>query len=99
MNMEGHCHVEVVERKPSFEELADISEAKLLVSGMGCANCALRVRNALVMRQGVVDAQVDHSSGQALVHFNPGMLGLDDLIDAVSTAGNGSHHRYRATHV
>lgn len=96
MNMEGHCHVDVVERNPSLEELEDISETKLLVSGMGCPNCALRVRNALILCQGVVDARVDHVSGQALIRFNPKMVSLGDLIDAVSIAGNGSHHRYVA---
>lgn len=96
MSKDGHCHVDIVERTPSPEELTGICEAELLVSGMGCANCALRVRNALILRQGVVEAQVDHVTGQAVVHYNPGMIGLGDLIDAVSTAGIGNHHRYAA---
>lgn len=96
MKKEGHCHVDVVERNPSLAELAEVAEMKLLVAGMGCPNCALRVRNALVVCQGVVDAQVDHVSGQAVIQFNPGMVGPGDLIHAVSTAGTGSHHQYIA---
>ena len=91
MNMDGHCHVDVVERKPSLEELADISETRLLISGMGCANCALRVRNALIMCQGVVDAQVDHLSGQAVIHYTPALVGMEEMQRAVASAAEGTH--------
>lgn len=96
MNAMEHCHVDAVEREPAEEEYRHLSEITLVVAGMGCPNCALRVRNALVLHHGVIDAQVDHMSGRAVIRYNPGLVAVDDLIQAVSMAGAGSHHQYAA---
>lgn len=96
------CHVDAIEKPVDERALRESAEAVLNVRGMGCANCVIRVRNALLRLPGVLAAQV-HLDGQAYgharVHFDPERTRLQDLLDAVAGAGEGSHHTYRATGV
>lgn len=96
MNHAGNCHVEPISRQPEPEELEDLTDTMLLISGMGCPSCAMRVQNALVAERGVIDAQVDHVSGRALVRHNHAMVHPRDLIALVHSASNRSGHRYAA---
>ena len=90
------CHVEPVQKQASPEEAAQTAEAWLLVWGMGCPNCANRVRNSLLATRGVVEAYVDHLSGRALVRYNPAMVSPKALQDAVRQAGGDGRHEYFA---
>ncbi len=83
-------------RVPDPKELEDQKDTLLFIWGMGCPNCAMRVRNALVSQNGVIDAQVDHRSGRALVRHNPNMVQADLLPRLVESAGNDGRHRYTA---
>jgi hypothetical protein len=58
--MDQDCQVEPINKIPNHEEIQNIKEVFMTVLGMGCPNCATRVRNGLVSLRGVVDAQVDH---------------------------------------
>jgi copper chaperone CopZ len=91
-----NCHLDPVHKTPAQEELATVTDTVLRVSGMGCPTCAMRVRNALVSQTGVIDAQVDHVGGRALVRYNPHMLAPQDLLPLVEAAGNDGRHTYRA---
>ncbi len=90
------CHVEPLPKQASPEERAQVREAWLLVWGMGCQNCAARVRNSLLATRGVVEAYVDHLSGRALVRYNPAMASPQDLQEAVHSAGGDGRHEYFA---
>ena len=68
----------------------------LLVRGMGCPTCAMRVRTALLDNKGVLDAVVLLLPGVALVHYDPEQVNLDDLPKAVQGAGHSSRHDYSA---
>lgn len=94
--MENNCHVEVIKRKPSEDELLKIEVCELLVWGMGCPNCAIRVHNSILSIQGVVEVCVDHEVGMAQVSYNPTLVTADDLIDAVARSGGDGRHEYRA---
>lgn len=72
------------------------TDALLAISGMGCANCAARVRNNLLQLHGVVEAMVDHMNGAARVVYNNTMLKESDLVQAVVRAGGDGHHNYFA---
>jgi copper chaperone CopZ len=98
MEHHGNCHVEAIEKIATVQEQSKVVDTRLLVWGMGCPNCSMRVRNALLMQPGVVAAKVDHMSGLASVRHNPDMASLDALLGAVVSAGNG-HHQYRAAAV
>ena len=70
--------------------------ALLTVGGMGCPNCAARVRNSLLSLTGVVDAQVVLEAGLADITYNPDLTGVAALINAVAQAGADGRHQYHA---
>jgi copper chaperone CopZ len=94
--MEENCHVEPITKRPSLDEIQNVEVAFINIWGMGCQNCANRVRNSLITLNGVVDARVDHIVGKAQVAFNPNLAAIEDLIAAVASAGGDGRHEYGA---
>ena len=94
--MSENCHVEPIQKIATPEENRNVEIALLTVWGMGCPNCAARVRNSLVTLNGVVDAYVDHMTGVAKIAFNPKLATVEMLTGAVAGAGNDGHHKYGA---
>ena len=94
--MDGTCHVELIQKIATLEERQATAVILLGVEGMGCPNCAARVRNGLLALNGVTEAEVDHFTGTALVEFNPDLVTIRALCEAVAGAGNDGRHRYRA---
>src|SRR3972149_1299332 len=48
-HMDENCHVEPLTRTAAALEREGAISTQLVVTGMGCPNCAARVRNSLVM--------------------------------------------------
>lgn len=94
--MDEDCHVEPITKRPGLDEIQNVQVAFLNVWGMGCPNCANRVRNSLISLKGVVAARVDHNIGKAQVAYNPNIATSDDLIAAVASAGGDGRHEYGA---
>jgi copper chaperone CopZ len=94
--MDENCHVEPLQKAATDDERSKTSWTLLAVYGMGCPNCANRVRNSLISLNGVVEAYVDHTMGIADVAFNPDRVTIPALIDAVARAGGDGRHEYRA---
>lgn len=94
--MDENCHVEPIQKTSTPEERLKIEMTLLAVWGMGCPNCAARVRNSLLSLNGVVNAYVDHTAGMAGVTYNPDLATVEMLISAVSRAGNDGRHEYGA---
>ncbi len=94
--MDDNCHVEPIQKLITTEEQAHLETARLEVWGMGCSNCANRVRNSLLGLNGVVYADVDHTTGAARVAFNPELASVDALLRAVAHAGGDGRHEYGA---
>lgn len=94
--MDDACHVEPVHKTAPAEEQKDKASAFLAVWGMGCPNCAIRVQNSLISLKGVVDAHVDHMAGMAWVVYNPDLVQIPALIEAVARSGNDGRHEYWA---
>ncbi len=59
----------------------------LPVQGMTCASCVSHVQKALEEVTGVSDASVNLATEQATVSFEPGLVHLETLADAVREAG------------
>jgi Cation transport ATPase len=59
-----------------------VDEVTLPITGMTCASCSARVKKALRKIPGVLSAEVNLASEQALVRYVPGMVER-------SQAGNG----------
>lgn len=90
------CQVVPMEGRIPDEKRRRAREQILAVAGMGCPNCANRVRNTLLMFPGVVDVEVDLTAGLATVWYEPESVRVSGLLDAVSVAGLGTMHRYLA---
>lgn len=91
------CSVEVSEKPVDQAALHGSAVAVLRVTGMGCGNCADRVRHSLLGLQGVLAARVDLGAGLVRVNFTSAETELHRLLEAVAEAGNDGHHRYRAS--
>ena len=94
--MHENCHVDPVEKTATAEERRNAASAWLAVWGMGCPNCAARVRNSLLSLSGVVDTQVLLEAGIAEIMYNPDLTNVPALVDAVALAGRDARHHYRA---
>ena len=95
--MDSNCHVDTVQKTATVEERQVTTSALLTVQGMGCPNCAARVRNSLFSLTGVVEAQVLLELALADVTYNPTLTDIPALIKAVAQAGGGdARHNYQA---
>ena len=94
--MDGNCHIEPAQKNATVEERQTMDTVVLTVWGMGCPNCAARVRNSLLSLYGVIEAYVDHVFGMAQVVFNPELATVEALLLAVARAGNDGRHEYGA---
>ena len=70
--------------------LPDVANDKLLlikIEGMHCHKCEAAIRNALAVRPGVHEVEVDFPSRQASILFDPSAVTVKDLTQAVTQAG------------
>jgi len=96
MSKEHECHVDPVEKPLDKEALKTATAAYLAVSGMGCERCAMRVRNGLLGLDGVLLSDVFLQQSVAVAAYNPETVTVEDLLNAVSGAGNDGKHHYSA---
>ncbi len=94
--MDQDCRVEPLQKSVRDEDFDEAHMATLAIWGMGCPNCAMRVRNSLLTLDGVVSADIDLERGLAFVDYVPTKTDLHALVLAVSGAGNDGRHNYRA---
>jgi Cu+-exporting ATPase len=64
-------------------------EATLPITGMTCVNCAATVERTLRKTAGVASASVNFATERATVHFDPQVVSLPELGEAVAHAGYG----------
>jgi copper chaperone CopZ len=86
-----HCHLDPVNKPVTPQQLAMSTPTTLLVQGMGCPTCAMRVRNALLDMDGVLAVDIALERGLAFVRYDPAQLLPEALPDAVSAANDGRH--------
>ena len=91
------CQVRAIEKPVNAAALRVSAAALLRVDGMACGGCATRVRNGLLGVPGVLAARVELAEGLVRVNFDSLHTPVQDLLNAVADAGEGSHHDYRAT--
>ncbi len=94
--MADHCYVAPNQKTATTEELSEAASVWLAVFGMGCPNCANRVRNSLLALDGVLDVSVSHVAGMAEIFFKQDAVRVPDLIAAVAQAGKDGRHEYWA---
>ena len=96
MSEHDNCHVDPVEKTLDHQAIESALAAYLQVEGMGCPNCAMRVRNGLLGLEGVLAAEVELEQGLAAAAYDPNRVTTKDLIQAVAFAGNDGRHHYFA---
>ena len=70
--------------------MADPSKkAKIKISGMSCASCALNIEKSLNNLEGVNEAQVNLNAEEADIEYDSNKIKLRDLEDAVEKTGYG----------
>ena len=94
--MDATCHVEPIQKEISIEDRNAAEMIILAVWGLGCENCANRVRNSLLKLEGVVSADIGLAHVLALVDYLPSKTNLSEIVRAVAAAGNDGRHHYRA---
>ncbi len=95
--MDENCYVEPIYKTGvDAEGLRNADSALLAVRGMGCPNCATRVRNSLLSLEGVYRVDVHLHLALAEVRYDGRKIPAQNLVEAVSRAGDDSRHEYRA---
>jgi len=64
-------------------------KAKIKISGMSCASCALNIEKSLKNLEGVGEAQVNLGTEEATIEYDSEKLNLSQLESAVEDAGYG----------
>ncbi|WP_435185981.1 heavy metal translocating P-type ATPase [Halobellus sp. EA9] len=59
----------------------------IAITDLSCANCAETNQGALESTPGVISADVNFATDEASVTYNPADASLDDLYDAIASAG------------
>lgn len=90
------CHVDPIAKPIDPGRLNEAAISYLLVSGMGCPACAMRVHNALLQRDGVLAVDVALAQGVAKVYYDNKIVTPDDMPAAVASAGQDGRHHYAA---
>ena len=57
------------------------------IKGMTCMGCVNSVKNVLKNQPGIMAVDVTLEPGQATVQYDPGMVSLDRLKEAILDAG------------
>ena len=94
--MDENCYVEPINKTALDSVIHNADSALLSVSGMGCQNCATRVRNSLLSLDGVIHAEIYLNMGMAEVFFDEKKVSVEALVGTVARAGNDGRHQYLA---
>jgi copper chaperone CopZ len=95
--MDENCHVEPIYKDAaSADQILRADLATLAIWGMGCENCATRVRNSLLLLEGVYGVDVYLNMAVAEVRYDREKISPTEFAIAVSRAGNDGRHEYRA---
>ena len=61
--------------------------AHLKTTGMHCASCSMLVDLTLDELEGVKSSKTDHASGDTVVDYDPDVVSVDAMIEAIRGAG------------
>jgi len=94
--MDENCYVESIYKNSTTDQIRNGENALMRIWGMGCENCVTRVRNSLLSLEGVYGVDVFLNMALAEVRYDSKKVLADELVNAVSSAGNDGRHKYRA---
>lgn len=88
--------VDPIASKAAAETLSGAQSVDLAIAGMGCSNCANRIRNALLAIPPVLEVRVNVPSSLAHVWYDGSRIGIAEIVAAVGVIGETTHHRFIA---
>ncbi len=80
------------------EELTAENHAMLVLEGMTCASCAMRIEKGLKKVLGVIDASVNLATEQANVTYDPARTGVEQMVLKVEAVGYKATPQVAAPH-
>jgi len=66
---------------------SDVRKIVIPISGMHCVMCARSIENALMQREGVIDANVNFATEKAVIEYDPSRVALDELGKVIREVG------------
>ncbi len=80
------------QQRSKQQEYAETQEypgdhAVLVLGGMTCASCAMRIEKGLKKLPGITEASVNFATEQATVTYDPAQTGLELMVEKVETLG------------
>ena len=75
------------EELEELEELEGLEEYEISINGMTCANCEVKVKEALLKCSGVKTAWVSYLEGGAGIEADTDMIDADEIVAAIEKAG------------
>ncbi|MBZ0291503.1 MAG: heavy-metal-associated domain-containing protein [Anaerolineae bacterium] len=76
--------------------LEEATTVYLSVWNMDCPECARFLHEGLSQMHGVVLLEVFYRQGVAVVTYDPGLIGVRDIVEAVALIGKNRCHYYGA---
>ncbi|HEY5540126.1 MAG TPA: heavy-metal-associated domain-containing protein [Coriobacteriia bacterium] len=61
--------------------------ARLKTTGMHCSSCSMLVDLTLGELPGVSSSKTDHASGDTVVSYDPEIVGVESMIEAIRSVG------------
>ena len=68
-------------------ELSTVEKITLPIEGMNCASCAQTIEKSIIKQKGVNTALVNFATEKAYVEYDPALVGILDLEEAVRAVG------------
>ena len=93
VNPEHYLKEKKNEEKSVKEDLKKTEEklrketAKFKIGDMSCTSCAQTIENSLKKKKGVISANVNFATEEAVISFIPGIINKDGLVKSIEDAG------------
>lgn len=83
--------------KAGYKAVANTEKKTFAISGMTCASCAQTIEKATRKINGVLESNVNLATEKMNIQFDPTIVSITDIIQAVSHAGYEAHEDMETT--
>ena len=83
--------IQIAVEKAGYKAVAHTEKKTFAISGMTCASCAQTIEKATRKLEGVFESNVNLATEKMNVQFDPKLVSISDIIQAVSHAGYEAH--------
>jgi len=83
--------------KSGYKALTDTEQKTFAVTGMTCASCVQTIEKATSKLDGVIESNVNLATEKMAVTYDPAVVSVSDIIQAVSKSGYEAHEDTEVT--